>query len=181
MAPARLATSALLRERVAALQSWGDLLQEPLEQGVRGRLAPANTVMPWPWQTAAVMAGMIRQVHQPLRDLAAAGVLDPAGLRRQLALADEGLMERERQRTSLWWRSAYKIATWRVEAVIDGLVVGLLVTGNAVQTVTITAFFQVAAPLVGYANEIGWAAAGVGKPRATLVDVEFPEVGPDRL
>ncbi len=121
------------------------------------------------------------QVHQPLRELAAAGILDPAGLRRQLALADEGLLERERQRTSLWWRSVYRIATWRVEAVIDGLVVGVLVTGSAVQTVTMVAFFQVAAPTIGYANEIGWAAAGVGKPRAALVDVEFPEIGPDRL
>ena len=64
---------------------------------------------------------------------------------------------------------------------IDGVVVSLLVTGSVAQTLAMTVIFQVGTPIIAYANEIGWAAAGVGKPRAALVDVEFPEIGRDRL
>ena len=116
-----------------------------------------------------------------MRDLAAAGALDETGLRRQLALVEAAQFERERQHTTLWWRSAYKVATYRVAAVLDGIVVSLLVTGSVVQTAAMTAIYQVGTPIIAYTNEIGWAAVGVGRPRAALIDVEFPELGNDRL
>jgi len=181
LAASRVANSAALRGHVAALESWADLLQEPLEQGVRGRLPAADGRSPWPREREAVAAALIRQAEQPLRDLAAAGALDETGLRRQLALAEAALFEREQQRTSLWWRSAYKVATYRVAGFIDGVVVSLLVTGSVVQTAAMTAVYQVGTPIIAYTNEIGWAAAGVGRPRAALLDVEFPEIGNDRL
>jgi len=181
LAASRMANSAALREYVAALQSWADLLQEPLELGVRGRLPAADGRLPWPQEREAVATAVIRQAEQPLRDLAAAGALDEAGLQRQLALAEAALFAREQQRTSFWWHSAYKVATYRVAGFIDGVVVSLVMTGSIPQTAAMTLVYMVGTPIIAYANEVGWAAAGVGRPREALLDVEFPEIGNDRL
>jgi uncharacterized membrane protein len=181
LSPSRLAESPVLRERAAALQAWADLLQEPLEQGLRGRLSSGAAVLPWPWQTEAVAASLARQVQQPLRDLAAAGAIDPLALKRQLALADAALVERERQRWSLLWRSAYKVGTYRVLGYVDAVAVSWLVTASANQGFAYATINAVVQPILAYANELGWAAMGIGRPPAALLPVEFPEIGRDRL
>ena len=181
LAPSRLAESPVLRERAAALQAWADLVQEPLEQGLRGRLSAAAATLPWPWQTEAVAASLAQQVQQPLRDLAADGALDPLALKHQLALADAALVERERQRWSLLRRSAYKVGTYRVLGYVDAVAVSWLVTASANQGFAYATINAVVQPLLAYANEIGWAAVGIGRPPAALLPVEFPEIGRDRL
>jgi uncharacterized membrane protein len=165
---------------VAALQAWADLAQRGLELGVRGRLPAADAELPSPWERNAVRSGLIEQAHLPLVELAAEGALDDASLKQQLAAADVALVEREQQRWSLWTRSGYKVATYKVASWVDALAVSWLVTGSATQTLGISVAGSAIRPLLAYANEIGWANSGIGKPPASLVPVGFPEIGRDR-
>jgi hypothetical protein len=165
---------------VAALQAWADLAQRGLELGVRGRLPAADAELPSPWDRNAVRSALIDQAHAQLVDLAAEGALDEAGLKQQLAAADVALAEREQQRWSLWKRSGYKVATYKVASWIDALAVSWLVTGSATQTLGISVAGSAIRPMLAYANEIGWAHSGIGKAPASLVPVDFPEIGRDR-
>lgn len=169
------------RDQVMALQLWADLLQRPLEFGVRGRLPESAAEVPWPWRTREAQAALVRQAYVPLEALRAAGAIDDTELRRQRALADAAMAERERQRWSLWVRSAYKIATYRVLSYVDALVVSGIITFSAAQSFTYATINAVAQPIMAYANEIGWAGSGVGRPSASLRPVDFPEIGRDRI
>jgi hypothetical protein len=165
---------------VAALQAWADLAQRGLEFGVRGRLPAADAELPSPWDRNAVRSGLIEQAHLPLVELAAEGALDDASLKQQMAAADVALVDREQQRWSLWKRSGYKVATYKVASWVDALAVSWLVTGSATQTLGISVAGSAIRPLLAYANEIGWANSGIGKPPASLVPVDFAEIGRDR-
>jgi len=178
---AQATDASVSRDQVMALQLWADLLQRPLEFGVRGRLPEAAAVVPWPWWTREVQAALVRQAYVPLEALRAAGAIDDTELRRQRALADAAMEERERQRWSLWVRSAYKVATYRVLSYVDALVVSGIITFSAAQSFTYATINAVAQPIMAYANEIGWAGSGVGRPSASLQPVDFPEIGRDRL
>ncbi len=177
---AGVANQPVLRNHVIALQAWADLIQLPLEQGVRGRLA-ASANVPWPWQTATVHEALISQVHAPIEQLRAAGAIDETELQRQLALADAWLAERERQRWSLWVRSAYKVATYRALSYFDAIAVSWLITSSPEQSFAYATINAVAQPIMAYVNEIGWAGSGVGRAPAPLQPVDFPDIGRDRL
>jgi uncharacterized membrane protein len=179
LAAANLTSAPNLLARVIGLQTWVDLLQLPLERGVRGRLATADATLPWPWPTDVVQAALIHQAHAPLLSLRATGAIDDAELERQIMLADAELANREQQRWSLWMRSAYKVATYRAASYIDAIVVSGLITANAAQTVTYATINAVAQPIMAYVNEIGWAGSGVGRPPAPLSPVNFPDLGRD--
>jgi uncharacterized membrane protein len=169
-----------LRDQVMALQAWADLIQLPLEQGVRGRMvAPAG--VPWPWQMAAVHEALTSQVHAPIERLRAAGAIDDTELQRQLALADAWLAERERQRWSLWVRSAYKVATYRILSYFDAIAVSWIITLSPEQSFAYATINAVAQPIMAYVNEIGWAGSGVGRAAAPLQPVDFPDIGRDQL
>jgi hypothetical protein len=177
---ARVPASSVLLEHVVALQVWADLVQLPLEQGVRGRMETSAEV-PWPWQMAAVRDALIGQAHAPLERLHEAGAIDDAELRRQLAFADAALAERERQRWSLWARSAYKVTTYRVLSYFDSIAVSWIITFSPELSLTYATINAVAQPIMAYVNEIGWAGSGVGRAAASLQPVDFPEIGRDRL
>lgn len=178
---ARVTDSPVLLEHVVALQAWADLAQRPLELGVRGRLPASSAELPWPWQMATVRDALTRQAHAPLERLHEAGAIDDAELRRQLALADAALAERERQRWSLWARSAYKVATYRVLSYFDAVAVSWIITTSPEQSFAYATINAVAQPIMAYVNEIGWAGSGVGRAAASLQPVDFPEIGRDRL
>jgi uncharacterized membrane protein len=171
--------SATLRESTAALQAWADLLQPSLEAGLRGRLPASLAAVPWPHQIAEVSAELTRGAHAPLELLHAAGALDDAEYDRQLALADAALAEREQLRWSLWLRSAYKVATYRVLSYVDAVVVSGIITFSAAQSLIYATVNAAGQPIMAYANEIGWAGSGVGRPSASLQPVDFPEIGRD--
>jgi uncharacterized membrane protein len=137
--------------------------------------------MPWPLQTADVQAALIRQAHAPLEQLHAAGAIDDAEYQRQLALTDLALAERERQRLSLWTRSAYKVATYRVLSYFDAVAVSWIITFSPEQSFAYATINAVAQPIMAYVNEIGWAGSGVGRAAASLKPIDFPEIGRDRL
>jgi uncharacterized membrane protein len=169
----------LTADPVAALQSWADLMQEPIELGVRGRIPAAELQAPWPWDADATTTALVEQTHAPLLALAAAGALDEPTLRSQLVLADAALTDRERQRWSLWSRSAYKVATYRSASYLDSVAVSWLITGSVGQSMAFATINGLARPVMAYVNEIGWAHSGMGKAPATLLPVEFPEIGPE--
>ena len=156
-------------------------MQLPLERGVRGRLAATDTALPWPWPGDVVREARRLQAHGPLLDLRAAGALDDAELQRQLAVVDAMLAERERQRWSLWTRSAYKVATYRIASYVDSLAVSGIITNSPGQTFAYATINAVVQPVMAYVNEIGWANWGVGRASAPLIPVNFPEIGRDRL
>jgi uncharacterized membrane protein len=174
-------TDGAMSEAGPALQAWADLVQLPLELGVRGRLPPSVAEVPGPMQVADVQAALIRQAHAPLERLHAAGAIDDAEFQRQLAQADAALAERERQRWSLWKRSAYKVATYRALSYVDAITVSWIITFSPEQSFVYATINAVAQPIMAYANEIGWAGSGVGRPTASLLPVDFPEIGRDRL
>jgi uncharacterized membrane protein len=178
---AQVASSPLPVEHVVALQAWADLVQQPLEQGVRGRLPAAMAELPWPWQAGAVQQALTAQAHAPLERLHAAGAIDDTEHARQLALADAALAERERQRWSLWTRSAYKVATYRALSYFDAVAVSWIITTSPEQSFAYATINAVAQPIMAYVNEIGWAGSGVGRAAAPLQPVDFPEIGRDRL
>ena len=165
---------------VAALQAWADLVQPDLELGVRGRLQASAAELPSPWEMGVVKAGLIAQARGSLEELAAAGALDEASLTRQLAQADTAMVEREQQRWSLWKRSGYKVATYKVASWVDAFTVSWLITGSTAQTLGIAVVGSAIRPVFAYVNEIGWAHSGIGKPPASLVPVDFPEIGRDQ-
>lgn len=169
----------LSADPVAALQTWADMMQEPLELGVRGRALPPNASLPWPWDAEAVNTAIIDQAHAPLMALAAAGALDPAALRQQLAQADEALAIRERQRWSLWSRTVYKVATYRAASYVDSAAVSWLITGSVGQGFAFASINAVARPIMAYVNEIAWAHSSIGKAPASLTPVDFADIGPD--
>jgi uncharacterized membrane protein len=178
---AHVADTPAMVEHVVALQAWADLAQLPLELGVRGRLPASLAELPWPWQMAEVRDALTRQADAPLERLRAAGAIDDAELRRQLALADAALAERERQRWSLWLRSAYKVATYRVLSYFDAVAVSWIITTSPEQSLAYATINAVAQPIMAYVNEIGWAGSGVGRAAASLQPADFPEIGSDRL
>jgi uncharacterized membrane protein len=169
----------LTPDPIAAMQAWADLAQEPIELGVRGRLPATNIALPWPWQANVVKDALVWQARGPLEDLAAIGVLDDSALLHQLALADHALVDRERQRWSVWERSAYKVATYRAASFVDTTAVTALVTGSVGLGVGNASFTAVFKPMVAYANEILWAQAGIGKAPASLLPANFPDIGHD--
>jgi len=170
----------LTLDPVAALQAWGDLAQPSIELGVRGRLPASGAELPWPWQADTVKAGLLWQAHVPLEELAAAGALDGPALGRQLAEADAAMAARERQRWSLWTRSAYKVATYKAASWVDAFMVSWIVTASPAQGAGLVVGGSVIRPMFAYANEILWAHSGVGKAPASLVPVGFPEIGRDQ-
>ncbi|MEJ0018469.1 MAG: hypothetical protein WDN25_18295 [Acetobacteraceae bacterium] len=163
-----------------ALRAWADLVQEPMEQGVRGRLPGDAEPLPWPWEMAAVQAATVAQGRATLLDLRAAGIIPQAELERQLAVADAAMADREQQRLSLWGRSFLKVATYRVAAYLDGAAVQMFFTGSPVQGVAVATVHAVAKPLLAYGNEIYWAQSAHGKAPAALLTANFPEIGSDR-
>ena len=167
-------------DSMAAMREWSDLVQEPLELGVRGRLPASLAVLPSPWRTDAVGEALAAETPIRLAQLATAGAMDEAVLRAQLGMAEAAAAEREQQRWSLWTRSAYKVVTYRMAAYIDGVVVAWLVTADPALGLAFSTINTFITPVLLYANEIGWAAAGVGgKAPASLQPLNFPEIGPD--
>lgn len=176
----RVAVTPPLLERVVALQTWADLVQIPLELGVRGRMPGEMGQVPRPWPIATVNDALRRQADAPLEQLHALGAIDAAALQQQLALTDAALEERERQRWSLWMRSAYKVATYRVLSYVDAVAVSWIITASPEQSLAYATINAVAQPIMAYVNEIGWAGSGVGRAAASLQPVDFPEIGTDR-
>jgi uncharacterized membrane protein len=166
----------LSADPVAALQAWADLMQEPLELAVRGRPSPARQ-LPWPWDAPAVNAALVDQTQGPLLALAAEGALDAAELRRQMAEATAEAAVRERQRWSLWSRTAYKVATYRAASYVDSVAVSWLVTGSPGQGFAFATLNAMTRPVMAYVNEIAWARSGIGRAPATLVTRDFPAIG----
>jgi uncharacterized membrane protein len=162
------------------LQNWADLVQEPLELGVRGRLAPQEFLTPWPWEGDAVRSAIKLQTSGPLEALAAAGTIDPSVLQHQLAQSDAANADREQQRLSLWSRSFLKVATYRVSAYVDTFAVQTFFTASPAQGVVVASVHAVAKPIMAYGNELYWAHSGVGKAPATLLSASFPEIGVER-
>jgi uncharacterized membrane protein len=170
----------LTPDPLAALQTWADLAQEPIELGVRGRSPVAgHDLLPWPWQVNAVNDALVWQARAPLEELASVGVLDETALLHQLALADNALRERERQRWSLWDRSAFKVATYRIASYVDSVTVTFLVTGSIEQSVGYASINAFIYPVIAYVNEISWAHSGIGKAPASLLSANFPDIGRD--
>jgi len=167
-------------ELAAALQNWADLMQEPLELGVRGRLPPQESLTPWPGERDAVRSAIELQARGPLEALAAAGTIEPTVLQHQLAQADAAIADREQQRLSLWSRSFLKVATYRVSAYVDTFAVQTFFTASPAQGVVVASVHAVAKPIMAYGNELYWAHSGVGKAPATLLSASFPEIGADR-
>jgi uncharacterized membrane protein len=166
---------------LAALQNWADLVQEPLELGVRGRFLPRHPrSMPWPWESGAVRMASTAQSHEPLTELAASGALLPATLDHQLAQADAAMADREQQRLSLWSRSLFKVATYRIASYIDTFAVQTLLTANPAQGVAVATTHAVFKPVLAYANEMYWARSSTGKAPAALLSADFPDIGTDR-
>jgi|GEM_PF-2087396 len=163
----------------AALQAWADLMQDSLEQGVRGRLPSVYARAPWPWDTEVVNSAIPDQAIAPLQALAAAHVLTAAALADQREKVEAGLVERERQRWSLWTRSAYKVSTYRAASYVDSTAVGWLVTGSATQGFALATISGYIRPILAYINELGWANSSIGKASAPLLPVDFPEIGRD--
>jgi hypothetical protein len=161
----------------AALEDWADLMQAPLELGVRGRLAPSEAPTPWPWDAAAVSAAIVAQARLPLEQLAAAGAIGPAALAHQLAEVDAAMAEPEQQSLSLWSRSFLKVLTYRISSSVDTFATQALVTGSPGQGVAVASIHAVFKPLLAYGNEIYWARSGIGKAPATLLSANFPEIG----
>jgi uncharacterized membrane protein len=128
-----------------------------------------------------VQQALTAQAHAPLERLHAAGAIDDTEYARQLALADAALAERERQRWSLWTRSAYKVATYRALSYFDAVAVSWIITTSPEQSFAYATINAVAQPIMAYVNEIGWAGSGVGRAAAPLQPVDFPEIGRDRL
>ena len=164
---------------VAALQAWADLMQDSLEQGVRGRTPSLYARTPWPWKAEAVTTAMTEQAVAPLLALAAVKAIDDASLQQQRAKAEAALLDRERQRWSLWTRSAYKVATYRAASYVDTTAVSWIVTGSAAQGFALATFGGYVRPIIAYINELGWANSGVGKAPAPLIPVDFPDIGRD--
>jgi len=162
-----------------AVQDWADLVQEPLELGVRGRLAPRVLPTPWPWDGNAVQSATEAQTHAPLAALAA-GTIEPTVLQHQLAQADAAAADRELQRMSLWSRSFFKVATYRMGAYVDTFAVQTFFTASPAQGVAVASVHAVAKPVMAYVNELYWAHSSVGKAPATLLSATFPEIGADR-
>ena len=170
----------LTLDPTAALQAWADLAQPALELGVRGRLPASEAVLPWPFPAEAVQVALERQTHVPLETLAATGALDQSALTEQLHEAEAAAAEREHQRWSLWTRSAYKVATYRAASWFDSFGVSWFVTQSVNQGVAFASINAVLRPMLAYANEIGWAHAALGKAPASLLPVNFPEIGRDQ-
>lgn len=164
---------------VAALQAWADLIQDSQEQGVRGRPPSLYARAPWPWKAEAVNAAITDQAVAPLLALAAAKAIDDTSLQQQRAKAEAALLARERQRWSLWTRSAYKVATYRAASYVDTTAVSWVVTGSAAQGFALATIGGYIRPIIAYINELGWANSGVGKASAPLVPVDFPDIGRD--
>jgi len=163
-----------------ALQNWADLVQEPLELGVRGRMGPNTPVAPWPWERVAVQAALRAQVRAPLEGLVAAGALAQDASNQQAAVADAADADREQQRLSLWSRSFLKVATYRVAAYLDTFAVQTFFTASPGQGVAVASVHAVAKPVIAYANEIFWAQSGHGKAPAALLSANFPEISSDQ-
>lgn len=163
----------------AALQDWADLAQEPLELGVRGRLVAHSLPAPWPWN-AGIRSAAAEQIRAPLEALAADGVIDASALDHQIAQADAAMADREVQRMSLWSRSFFKVATYRVAAYADTFAVQTFFTASPAQGAAVASIHAVAKPVMAYVNELYWAHSDVGKAPATLLSANFPEIGVDR-
>lgn len=177
----RVAVTPPVLDQVSGLQAWADLVQLPLEQGVRGRLLGRLATLPWPWPADPVQAALARQAHAPLERLHAAGALDDAELQRQLGLADAAAAEREQQRWSLSARSTYKVATYRVLSYFDAVAVSWIVTTSPEQSLAYASINAVAQPVMTYLRQNGWVGSDTSQAPFPLQPVDFPEIGNDRF
>ncbi len=178
--PARAADSPALQQRVSQLRRWADALREPAELGVRGRMPTAMGGLPLPWNAQEVDARHMAQKRQPLDALRSAGAIDEAEYARQLAVVEEEAGHPPEQSWSLWTRSLYKVVTYRVASTIDTLAVSWFITQSVGQTIGFASINAVTKPFLAYFNEIAWAGSGVGRAKASLASLDFPEIGRDR-
>lgn len=159
------------------LAAFADMAQPAMERAVRGRADFQPIDMPSPGQAAAIAAQLAEQTVGSLRMLRAAGILQESEFRTQVALAEQAQAARERQRLSLWTRTAYKVATYRVLSFVDAVGVSWLVTASAGQGFAYAVINAVVQPVLAYGNEILWAGSGVGRAAASLTPVNFPGAG----
>ena len=134
------------------------------------RLEHAGLTLPSPSEEP-VHAAVTR-----IRRLLAAGAIDQTEADRLIAVHAVSI-DVEHQAWSLWKRSAYKIVSYRIAATVDSLAVSWVITGSVYQTLAYAGINIVIKPFLAYANEIAWAGAGVGKPKASLLSADFADIG----
>ena len=178
--PGKADTDPATQARVDSLRAWADLLQEPMERGLRAQAPVGGVALPAPMPIAAVDAALSRQIRAPLHYLRAAGAIDEAAYESQLKRAERDALFREQQRWSLWTRSLVKVATYRAGAYLDTIATTWVVLGNVGQAFSLANLNAVVKPVVAYGNEVGWAAVGIGRPREALLSASFGDIGPDR-
>jgi hypothetical protein len=179
LSPTRLEASPQLRLRAAQMAAWADLLQGEIEEGLRGRLDATAEGLPLPWDGQAVGARRAGQARGQLDALLAAGEIDRSTYDAAIIAIEAALLEPETQGMSLWVRSLWKVGTYRVAGTIDSLIVGGFFM-DLTQSAAVTFVSLFMRPATLYLNEILWAGSGVGRPAASLIPVDFPEIGANR-
>jgi hypothetical protein len=157
-------------ESPAALAAWGDLLQDPMERGVRGRLPATEAALPWPGEEQTALAALAGRPVRTLKALRAQGAMGQATLERQTRAVATALAEEDRTHWSMSARSFVKDATFQTLSMVDAFGVYWLLANSvpgALVYSSITSFVQ---PVLAYG-------AGMYSPPS---DTTGPAVAPAR-
>ncbi len=154
-------------ESAAALAEWADLIQDPMERGVRGRLSPTEPALPWPGQEQTALAALAARPAAALHALRADGAIGPATLQRQTRAAAASLAERERTHWPASTGSLVKEATYQVLYFVGAVGVYWIVAGSAGQSLVYASINSVVQPVLAYSSRKLWAEPATVAPAAS--------------
>jgi uncharacterized membrane protein len=152
-------------ESPAALAAWTELVQEPMERGVRGRLAAVS--LPWPGQEQTALAALAERPVGQLRALRADGAIGPAALERQTRAAAAALAEGDASHWTASTRAFAKEATYQTLYLADALGVYWIVTGSAEQALIYASINSLVQPVLSFGSRRFWAEPAPEAPGAS--------------
>ncbi len=149
-------------ESPAALAAWADLLQDPMERGVRGRLPATEATLPWPGEEQTALAALAARPVRTLLALRTDGAIGPAMLERQTRAVAASLAREEPTHWSAATRSFVKDATYQTLSWADAFGVYWFLAGSATGGLVYSSITSLVQPVLAY----GTGLLGTAEPAA---------------
>ncbi len=151
-------------ESSAALATWADLLQDPMERGVRGRLSATEAALPWPGDEQTALEALAARPVRTLKALRAQGAIGQATLERQTRAVATSLAGEERSQWSLATSSFVKDATFQTLSMIDAFGVYWVLANSASGGLVYSSITSLMQPVLAYGAGLYAPASGAAGP-----------------